>query len=46
MLEYVRLIAGGSRSDSANLGDTQLLLVRAGVVAAILLLLYLVFRRK
>jgi hypothetical protein len=46
MLEYLRLVGGGSGSESAAVGDTQILLVRVGVVAAMIVVVYLVFRRK
>ena len=46
MLEYLRLVAGGSGNGSSNLGDTQLFLVRAGVVAVIIFVVFMVFRRK
>jgi hypothetical protein len=46
MIEYLRLVAGGSGSGFATFGDTQILVVRVGVVAAIIIVVYLVFRRK
>jgi hypothetical protein len=46
MLEYLRLVGGGSGSGSATFGDTQILLVRVGIVAAIIVVVYLIVRRK
>ena len=45
-MEYLRLVGGGSGSGSSNLGGNQILLIRAGVVAVIIFVVYLVFRRK
>ena len=45
-MEYLRLVAGGSGSGSANMGDTQLFLIRAGVVAVIVFVVFMVFKRK
>jgi hypothetical protein len=46
MFEYLRLVAGGSGNGSADFGNTQILLCRIGVAVAVLIALWLVFRRK
>jgi len=45
-MEYLRLVAGGSANGSANLGDTQLILIRAGVVAVVIVVVFIVFKRR
>ena len=46
MLEYLRLVAGGSGNGASNIGDTQLFLIRAGVVVVVIVVVFFVFKRK